>query len=261
MAYNKVIIYGRNFELYKYEREPGLFRSERKSTAINVSSGLRDDGTSVLGLRTTWSESKKVKRKDNTIRAQLAFRRLVAHNLQGCQNPLFITLTYRKNQREISEGFRDFTSFTQSLRYKFGLSFKYICVPEFQKRGAVHFHALFWGVSKELLGVQRDWPDNAIDCYYWDYGFVFVKNTDGHIRIANYLSKYMAKAFQDPRLSNQKAYCGSRNLLRPYSDSVSDFALSYVMEDWLGVENFPIVKRHYMTQYLGSCDYQRYIIK
>jgi len=261
MSYNKYIIYGKRFELFKYEREPSLFSRSRKNASDNGIESYGDDGSALLGLSSTESVRKAIKREDNTKRASVAFRRLVLCNLSGSENPILFTATYRENKREVSEAFRDFSSFIQALRYKFGSSFRYICVPEFQRRGAVHFHTLFWGLQKELLGIQRQWPSNTIDCYYWNYGFTFVKNTDGRPNLASYLAKYMAKAFQDPRLVGKKAYVVSRNVIRPQFGNVSDLGISYLLDDYCGVDNFPIQKREYLTQYLGNCCYELYNIK
>jgi len=262
MSYNKFISYGSKFELFRYEREPSIHRgASRKNASDDGFENSGDGGSSLLGLSSETRNGIKTKRQDHAKRAQMAFRRLVISNLQGHENPILFTATYRKNETDVSKGFSDFTSCVQSLRYKFGQAFRYICVPEFQRRGAVHFHALFWGIQKELLGIQREWPSNSIDCYYWDYGFVFVKDTNGHEKIATYLSKYMVKAFKDSRLVGKKAYVASRNIVRPKQGSVSDLGLDYVLEDYLGVDNYPILQRQYMTQYLGNCNYQLYNIK
>jgi len=261
MSYNRYIIYGDRFELFKYEREPSLYRSSRKSSSNDVFTNNRDDGDIVLGLPVEAPVGTKIKREDHAKRSQMAFRRIVLCNLQGSENPILFTATYRKNQGQISEAFRDFTSCVQALRYKFGSSFRYICVPEFQRRGAVHFHALFWGIQKELLGIQREWPSNSIDCFFWGHGFVFVKNTDGNKKISTYLSKYMVKAFKDPRLGGKKAYVASRNIIRPVIGGCSDFVVSYLLCDYVGVDKSPILQRQYMTQYLGNCDYQLFNIK
>ena len=263
MGYNKFIAYGKRFELYQYEKGLPIRGSKGKSQADYGSSDFRDGGESLVvsgvagGVQAT-----KGKRSDNAQRASMAFRRLVACNLQGDENPLLLTFTYRENKVDVADAYRDFSSCVQALRYKFGKNFKYICVPEFQKRGAVHFHALFWGVQASLLGVQREWPSNSIDCYFWSYGFTFCKETDGHLKIASYLSKYMRKTFADPRLAARKAYVTSRNIERPViGGGFSDFGLSLILDDYVGVDNSSIQNLKFDTKWLGSCDYQLFIIK
>ena len=259
MGYNKIVTYGKRLELYKYEREL-LPRTGKRNCPSDY--GTQNSGN---GRKDTLQSGlvdiiKKSKRKDNARRSGMAFKRLVLCNLSGRENPLLLTLTYAQNQGSLSDAYRDFTSFVQALRYKCGKIFKYICVPEFQKRGAVHFHALLWGVQKDILGLPRQYPNNSIDCYYWSNGFAFLKETNGHDKIASYLSKYMVKSFQDDRLVSKKAYVASRNITRPYCvGGLSDFSLDCVVADYMGVDNVAVQSRSYLTQYLDSCDYQLFI--
>ena len=156
MGYTKIISYSNTLEVYEYENSiislMGRSRRLRKTPSGNkdVGAGREDplqerDDTSTTG-----------KRSDNARRASMAFRRIVASNLDGSSRPLLVTLTYRDNFTDLSGAYRHYSSFIQSLRSKYGKAFKYICVPEFQKRGAVHFHALFWGLPEELLSLERE---------------------------------------------------------------------------------------------------------
>jgi len=105
------------------------------------------------------------------------------------------------------------------------------------------------------LGVSREYPVNAVSCPFWGFGYAFVKETDGHERIANYLSKYMAKAFLDSRLAGRKAYTASRNVLRPLSFSgVSSLALSHILDDFLSPDMALVESRNFDTMFLGRCD-------
>src|SRR5690606_27837965 len=99
-----------------------------------------------------------------------------------------------------------------ALRNKFGKAFSYIAVSEFQKRGAIHFHALFWGLPAEVFSQERQTRTIAL---IWKQGFVYMKETDGNDKLSSYLAKYMVKTFTDPRLKNKKAYLASRNIKRP----------------------------------------------
>jgi len=262
MGYNKLIIYGNVLESFEYEKEHLLLGTKRKSQNDYGVKSDRNVGDTMLESEVARLEATKEKRKDNARRSSMAFRRIVICNLSGHENPLLLTFTYRENKTKISDAYRDFTNAIKACRYKFGTAFRYICVPEFQKRGAVHFHALFWGVQKELLGLSRQYPNNSIDCFYWEHGFTFCKQTDGNKKIASYLSKYMAKAFLDSRLFSKKAYVASKNINRPYVvGGLNNFAFGYLRSDCLGVDNFPVISRQYMTQYLGNCDYQLFNLK
>ncbi|HEV7423767.1 MAG TPA: hypothetical protein VGO21_01100, partial [Candidatus Paceibacterota bacterium] len=130
-----------------------------------------------------------------------------------------------------------------------------ICVPEFQKRGAVHFHALFWGLPEEIFLQERK---TRMLAGFWAKGFVYLKETDGNEKLSFYLSKYMAKAFIDPRLKNQKCYVASRNIQRP-KVIVGASPLWPILEDY-GITGEPLVDREYDTKYLGKGRYRLFKI-
>lgn len=253
MGYSKIIIYGNNLEVYEYEKDIvkllGRIKRSRKRNP---------DGESVEidGENTLSRQEKLGKRQDNARRASLAFRRVVASNLGGSTRPVLLTLTYGDNFTDLKGAYKHFSSFIQSLRYKFKKTFKYVCVPEFQKRGAVHFHALVWGLSKKLVLQERKTRTLA---EIWARGFIYLKETDGDEKLSFYLSKYMAKAFVDPRLKNQKCYVASRNVERP-EVIVGASPAWPILEDYGINESFPVVDREYETKWLGKGRYRLFKI-
>jgi len=126
------------------------------------------------------------------------------------------------------------------LRKKYPL-FQYVAVPEFQKRGAVHFHAFLWGLPDELGDVRKGKTTLAYgreresrDIYKtWLHGYVDVVKSDGHPRHISYLMKYMVKSAVDLRLSHVKAYYMSRGIPKPLvfkNDNVDFFAQRFTMD-------------------------------
>jgi hypothetical protein len=251
MGYVKIISYGNNLEVYEYEKDIVVLRG--RSTRTRKTDSDHED----LGAHRedTLSEEQLGKRQDNARRASLDFRRLIACNLGGSAQPVLVTLTYRDNFSDLKGAYRHLSSFNQSLRYQFGKDFKYVCVPEFQVRGAVHFHALFWGLPSEVLLQERSTRRIAKQ---WGKGFVFMKETDGDEKLSHYLAKYMAKAFTNPKLKNQKCYVASKNMKRPVVQGGS-FNVNYILDDY-GVEA-PIVDRTYETKWLGQGRYRLFKIK
>ena len=256
MVYTKFIRSGNNFELYEYEREPRYMarRGGRRKHA-----GSPDGADTSAGGENPdppLQVPSRGKSEDNARRASLAFRRLVSSNLSRFKPPILITFTYEENITDLSVGYADYRSFVQALRYKYGRAFKYICVPEFQKRGAVHFHALFWGLPEKIFLQERTTREIA---GLWGMGFVFMKQTDGDGKLSSYLSKYMAKAFVDPRLRNKKAYVSSRNIKRPTIGR--KFSPTWpVMDDYVGENNPAILDKTYDTPWLGKCRYRLFKI-
>jgi len=212
MGYAKMITYGKVVELYTYEKDlqyTGRIRRQVPRRAANTSVVAGRDVT------VRQEEPVKAKRPDNARRAALAFSRIIAANLEGSDNPLLASFTYRENQQSIEQGYKDWKSFIDNARAGMGSEFRYICVPEFQKRGALHFHALLWGVPQELAATERR---TRLVARLWGKGFVDLINTDGNVKLAGYLAKYMTKSFLDPRFARKKAYRTSRNVKKPVTE-------------------------------------------
>lgn len=251
MGYNKIIISGNNLEIYEYEKDivklVGGVRRRRPENDVHV--GLGDDGEdSLSGQR---DQTEMGKRTDNARRASMDFRRIITSNLVGASPATLVTLTYADNFTDLTGAYKHLTAFNQSLRYRYGKAFSYVLVPEFQKRGAVHFHALYWGLPEELFHSERETRTLS---QLWGHGFVFLKETDGSEKLAFYLAKYFTKAFLDPRLKNQKSYVASRNVKRPIVQK-GPFIISYVLDEY-GITEEAVVDRTYNTKWLGEGRYR-----
>ncbi len=240
MKYIKSITYGNKVEIFKYQHAP-----EPRHKRVRYSDEDEEK-------REPSEEEKYERRQANVIQGKRNFKRLVEANLDGSK-PLLLSLTYKENMKNIKKGYKDLKLFIQSLRYKYGRGFRYIAVPEFQKRGAVHFHMLVWDLSI-TAGQERE---GRVLADMWEKGFVDAKETDGNKKIAGYLAKYMAKAFTDKNLKNQKSYVSSRNVKRPVIDrnTLLLYALREVPDD-----TEPVYKKTYPTQWLGECEHSIYEI-
>jgi len=255
MGYKKLIRYGEFVEIYEYEK-PVLYNG-RKRKGVQSTLGMSDVPLcreDIERLR----EQKAVRRKANVRNSVLAFKRLVLANLGRNSKPLFVSLTYAGLTSEIQQGREDFKSFVKNLTNRFGTQIRYICVPEWQKRGSIHFHALFWGLPTSLVRTERR---TRLVASLWGQGFVDLRETDGHAKIASYLSKYMSKVFIDERLAGKKAYTTSRNIKRPIIDK-NPIMLMYsqggLLPDYPELSTATLEKEsQYMTQWLGQANYRR----
>lgn len=245
MGYNKIIKSGNTIEVFNYERDlpdrPRAKRGVSRKASMSRVASDRDD--------TLRRDEYEGKRNDNVMRAKMVFRRLILSNLTGTDYPLLLTLTYKNNQTSIAQGYKDFSSFVKTLRYKFGKVFRYVTVPEFQERGAIHFHAMFWGLPDPVGKTERH---TRLVAGVWGHGYVDIKITDGSPKLAGYISKYMAKNFIDYRLRGQKAYTCSRNLKRPEVVSgINQFGVDIFLEE-TGA-SVPEIDKAYETLHLGKC--------
>jgi len=258
VSYNKLISYGKSVELFEYEKTPQRFG--RKYQKLQDGSKVRRVAENRADLLQRKSQS--TKRRDNARRSGIFFRKLVASNLGVGENPLYVTLTIAKNVCDVGKAHGYFNAFARSLKNQFGTQVRYIAVPEFQKRGAVHFHALFWGLETEQLA--RTERHSRLFAKTWGVGFADLVATDGSIKLAWYLGKYMLKAILDPRLLNKKAFIASRNIVRPLVQK--DVLLEPL---FIGGVQVPVdlstasclQDKTYMTQWLGKGRFRYYELR
>ena len=121
-----------------------------------------------------------------------------------------LTLTYKDNVQDYNKAYRDFSNFVKMVKYRFGISLKYIRVIELQKRGAIHFHVVVF--NPEFVAIPYT------DIYKtWGRGAVHIRKIEAlddvtADRIGNYLGKYLTKS-KDIAV-NKKIYTTSRGLKR-----------------------------------------------
>lgn len=119
-----------------------------------------------------------------------------------------LTLTYRENKTDLNECRSDLAKFSRLMKSEFGQQWQYIAVPEFQKRGAVHFHLAihgFYPVNKVRSIWRSVVGDGNIDIT--SPKIAIGKNSWNPRRIANYLAKYLTKL--DSVSFNKRRYSSS----------------------------------------------------
>jgi len=224
-----VTVSGRLLEIKEYERD--LSQNSRPRRKRKAYTYARDHRIRV------YSDA-DIKRKKKS------FERLVLANLVGDHAPALVTATMFE-VGTIKSAYETFTLFIQRLRKSFGKDFRYIAVPEYQKRGAVHFHMMIWGIPEEYIKNEAPHWEREEDIgnmdkvvrgtrdlqNLWQGGYLDCISTDGSQKLGRYLGKYLSKSLQDPRLYSQKSYRASSNVLRsvriPYSQAVG-----YAKEIW-----------------------------
>lgn len=139
------------------------------------------------------------------------------------QSTKFMTLTFAKNETDISYTNKEFTNFIRRLNYKLyktkKASLHYLATWEKQRRGAIHYHVIFFQLPfikvKELQTI-------------WGHGFVKINKVevDSLENRGRYLSKYFAKDL-DIKEHKKKAFFKSQNLTLPF---VKKFFLTNEMD-------------------------------
>lgn len=116
----------------------------------------------------------------------------VRRKILTMQADRLMTLTFRENLEDIDKAWSRYHYFNKLMRLKFP-KFQYVCVPEYQKRGAVHFH----------LAIRGFYPVKAVRKIWRRAAGGFGGNIDitkprkgcdwNPSAIAGYLSKYLTK--------------------------------------------------------------------
>ena len=212
----------------------------------------QDDHLTKKGRTTLQASKSKEIRFDSLARTRRNVIELTAQNADKFKS--FITLTFKENVSDVKEANKAFNIYiTQVRRYcnEHGREFYYIAVPEFQKRGAVHYHMLCSeACGSELIPYheepKRIWSTKKkcwrifhyFDLKYWKKGFSQAidlddkKQFDDQFNLALYMCEYLYKDLDD-RLFNHTKLLKSNNLENPtyrylLSDKIYNAAIEYI---------------------------------
>lgn len=154
-----------------------------------------------------------------TIRKSIARARTSVRRkaLSMCADRM-LTLTFRENVTSIDSAWDCFKYFCKLMRARYGRGdnqFQYIAVPEYQKRGAVHFHLAISGYYHANT-VRRLWR-RAAGKYQGNIDITSPKkagkNSWNPRRIANYITKYITK--NDSVDFNKRRYSSGGKICPP----------------------------------------------
>jgi len=141
-------------------------------------------------------------------RTRITLFRLIHCNINNHGNfiPVFLTLTYAKNEQNRKRASHDLRLFHMRLNYQLDTKLRYIAVPEYQKRGAIHYHIIYFNLPYTPVTTLYD---------LWGQGTIKIIGLYKIKSIASYLSKYVTKELLDTRHRNSRLLISSRGLIRP----------------------------------------------
>ncbi|WP_243153487.1 rolling circle replication-associated protein [Senegalia massiliensis] len=123
----------------------------------------------------------------------------------------FMTLTFRDNIKDVSYTNKELKKFIKRLNYNLYKTkkhhLKYLAVWEKQKRGAIHYHIIFFDFPYiEAIKLEQ----------IWSQGFIKINkiDVDSKDNRGRYVSKYFSKDI-DEKDYKQKAFFKSQNLILP----------------------------------------------
>lgn len=215
----KAIICGNYIQVYLYKNKKTTTKKQDK-TELDLKKDkinyiFETDNKIPTNIKVP--KEQKIEKK-NITRSKLECQRLAKANTNDWQT--FITLTFAENITDIETAQTRFKYFVDKVR-RVKKDFKYLCITEFQKRGAIHYH-LLCNISiddTKLIYSQEDNPKFK-HIKYWNDGYTSVEVVKKDAKkIIGYIAKYMTKDIDD-RLFNRHRYFYSRNLTKPIENFI-----------------------------------------
>lgn len=232
----KVVISGPIIELYEYERTPKL-------------KNINTKGRAGSGIEVT-EERSRLYRNMTLSRARKKVRRLINANIDKWGEwPKFLTLTFAEHVTNVRQANYEFKKFRQRLEYELKIKLKYVAVVEFQQSGRIHYHVVIFNMP---------YVDASSLADMWRNGFIKINAIDHVDNVGAYVTKYMTKDNDDPRLKGEKSYFASRGLYKP----VERFIDNRQLTDFKRIfEHVKVYEAEYENDYYSRVYYTQYNMK
>ena len=121
-------------------------------------------------------------------------RQLIAHNFEGGEKELFVTLTYAQQTNDPKQVLRDFHAFIKRLRRRYeDYDLSYLSVVEPHASGMFHIHMLLKTNSKDTLFIPND-----VMAATWGHGFTETERLADIDHMGAYVIAYMSNAELSP---------------------------------------------------------------
>lgn len=168
-------------------------------------------------------------------------------------NPTFLTLTIHEGGDELKIANGMFMRFIKRLNYfvtgEKDSFVKYLAVPEFQKRGAVHYHCIFFNLSYI--------PKKKIE-ELWSHGFIKVEQIDELAGSVEYVLKYMRKDLASMVPKGMKRYLISRGLHGSVIARGGDYFVNELSTHSIWLDDAQIHATSYSGEWCGNVDFFLY---
>lgn len=185
-------------------------------------------------------------------RSRRCLRRLIYSNYgQYTQKTKYLVLTKRENWG-LDEANNYFKKFILRLDYKLGFPLRYVNVPEFQKRGSVHYNLLMFNfpfMNDVYSSLRKVWGGDMLKMNV-------IEGSRDIRRVVPYISKYISKQMNDRRFYGRKRYFRSGGLFKPVE--ITDDVM--VQMSLYPLERFKIKESRFDTQFHGEMIYKRFDI-
>lgn len=249
IAYDtRVIVSGRVIEIIDYERP--IFKELQRKEGSNL-------GRSVVADK----QDQERHREDTLQKAKARCRRLInanAHQYHDSSGrtykPVFFTATYADNITDLTETNKDLRRFIKRLgnrAHGSTGSLKYVAIPEFQERGAVHYHIVIFNMP---------WIEHKELARIWGHGFVWIKGIEQIDNVGAYVTEYMTKEHDDGRLKGRRCYMTAQGLLEPKEVKYREGTIKAKEIAEMTAQLSPKYEVTHISEHYGSITYKQYIM-
>lgn len=174
-------------------------------------------------------DRKYAPKMENAVRSMNRSKNNLMDILKSNDFNFFVTLTFNnenKDRLDDKQTRKLFTNWATNVTRQIS-NLYYVAVPEYHKKGGLHFHLLMGGVTAEDLRLKdsgkrvrsgRCKGQTIFNVERWNEkkkGFSTATEILDKDAVKFYLSKYLTKSKVDPRFYNKKRFYVSRNIKRP----------------------------------------------
>ena len=234
-TYNiKVVVSGKQVEVYKYKKN--VWRDFKKKENNN-NTQKEPKQLSILEK----IELKQQKQQYSVNRTRTEIRRLINSNTQLNK---FMTLTFADNITDLKQANYIFNQFIKRITYKYP-NFEYLAIPEFQERGAVHYHILCKMPFIHFSEIHKIWGQGNID----------IRVINNVTNIGAYVCKYLSKDMFNDKTFNKKKFFRSQSLSEPI-ELLGYWAIMFVQK-FLSLLT-PVFEKTFENEWIGEVEYKAY---
>ena len=233
--YLKMIVSGKQVEVFNYQQPVwrDFEKNEQKKADI-----IREPKQMDL-IEQIEYEIKKMEFSVNRTKTQI--KRMVNSNPQLNK---FMTLTFADNMADVKQANYLFNQFIKRITYRYP-DFEYLAVPEFQKRGSIHYHLLCNLPYIEMDGLE----------YIWSHGVVNIRKISEVNNLGAYMSKYLSKELFDGKMFNKKKFFRSQTL-RQSIELLGWYAMLFA-DKFLSLIK-PVFEKVFVSEWTGEVKYKAY---
>ena len=253
----KIVECGSYVQVYYYKHS--RIKNPKKDDDVDLNLKKLNVEVNTSKKETKLKTSNEIEER-NITRSKLQCQRIAKANMEYWKS--FVTLTFEDNVTDEEFANKRFRYYVDKIR-RIKKDFRYICVKEHQKRGAIHFHLLTnlecdtYLIPKRPLKrlynkESKIWKDlDYYDLKYWNDGFSSAEPVSGDAKkIVGYISKYMTKDIDD-RLFGRRRFFYSQNCIVPkvsYIDSMDSRDLEFLQKK---IQDKELI---YQNKYLNAYD-------